>query len=240
MAVDITCVAVVVPARDEACLLAGCLDAVAQAAAHAPVPVTVVVALDRCRDATPDVVAARPEVLAVRCEAGVVGRARAVGVGLALDRLRAHPPDRTWLASTDADSRVPEDWLTHQLALADDGVDLVLGTVDLQGDSPGAGAARWRREYTRLVGPTSHGHVHGANLGVRASTYLAAGGFPPVATDEDVLLTRAVTRLPGSVVVPTVAVPVATSDRRLGRAPAGVAADLRHLDVEASGWESTA
>lgn len=240
MPTDISRVAVVVPARDEERLLAGCLDAVTQAASRVPVPVTVVVVLDRCRDATAAVVAARREVVSARCEAGVVGRARAAGVSIALDRLRAHPRDRTWLACTDADSRVPEDWLTHQLALADGGVDLVLGTVDLQGDSPGAGAVRWRREYSRLVGPTTHGHVHGANLGVRASTYLAAGGFAPVSADEDVLLTRAVTLLPGAVVVPTVAVPVATSDRRLGRAPAGVAADLRHLDVEAAGWESTA
>jgi glycosyltransferase involved in cell wall biosynthesis len=240
MATSIARVAVVVPARDEERPLAGSLDAIARAAARVRVPVTVVVALDRCRDATADVVATRPEVVAVRCEAGAVGRARGAGVGRALDRLRAHPRERTWLACTDADSRVPEDWLSHQLALADDGVDLVLGTVDLHGDSPGAGAVRWRREYSRLVGPTTHGHVHGANLGVRASTYLAAGGFAPVCAHEDLLLTRAVTRLPDAVVVPTVAVPVATSDRRLGRAPVGVAADLRHLDVQVAGWESTA
>ncbi|MGN6612363.1 MAG: glycosyltransferase [Angustibacter sp.] len=239
VAAPVTAVAVVVPARDEEELLPGCLDAIAIAAQRVLVPVTVVVVLDRCGDRTADVVAARPEVLAVECDAGVVGTARAAGVDAALDRLRAHDPDRIWIACTDADSRVPADWLEHQLQLADDGVDLVLGTVDLVGEElPPATAARWWRDYSRLVDEASHAHVHGANVGVRAGVYLEAGGFAPVSAHEDVLLTRAVARLPGATVVPSVAVPVATSDRLRGRAPEGVSADLRRL--AGPGLESTA
>ncbi len=237
----VTGVAVVVPARDEERLLPGCLDSVAAAAARVPVPVTVVVALDRCEDATAEVVAARPGVLAVRCRAGLVGAARAVGVAAALGRLGVQPSG-TWLACTDADSRVPRDWLTHQLRLADDGVDLVLGTVELDGGQVAStSVARWHREYSRLVSEQgTHGHVHGANLGVRASTYLAAGGFAAVAAHEDALLARAVSRLAGASVVPTVAIPVATSDRLLGRAPDGVAADLRLIDAGSDALGSTA
>ncbi|MGN6300381.1 MAG: glycosyltransferase [Angustibacter sp.] len=236
----IAAVAVVVPARDEEELLPGCLDAITVAAQRIEVvPVSVVVTLDRCRDRTADVVAARPGVTAVECDAGVVGTARAAGVGAALQRLSAHPLDRVWIACTDADSRVPADWLAHQLQLADDGVDLVLGTVDLVGDElPPATAARWWRDYTRLVDEASHAHVHGANVGVRASAYAAVGGFAPVSAHEDVLLTRAVARLPWATVVPSVAVPVATSDRLRGRAPEGVSADLRRL--AGPGLESTA
>jgi glycosyltransferase involved in cell wall biosynthesis len=231
-------VAVVVPARDEQRLLPGCLDALDTACAQVQVPVDVVVVLDRCRDATAAVVAARPDVVAVRCSAGRVGAARAAGVAAALDGLATAEHQRTWVASTDADSRVPPDWLAHQLRLADDGVDLVLGTVDLHGSADGDGtatgaAARWRREYGRLVGARSHGHVHGANLGIRASTYVAAGGFAGIAAHEDALLARDVARLPGVSVVPTVAIPVMTSDRLLGRAPLGVAADLRRLSSTA-------
>ena len=223
-------VAVVIPARDEEQLLPACLDAVTVAAQRVSVPVTVVVVLDRCRDDTASVVAARPEVVAVDCDAGVVGTARATGVRAALGRLRSVALQRVWLAGTDADSQVPPDWLVHQLQLADDGVDLVLGTVELSGGaSPDAVVGRWGREYARLVGPAGHGHVHGANVGVRASAYVAAGGYAPVSAHEDVLLTRAVARLPGAAVVPSVAVPVATSDRLDGRAPRGVAADLRRL-----------
>jgi glycosyltransferase involved in cell wall biosynthesis len=235
----IAAVAVVVPARDEELLLPGCLDAISVAAQRVQVPVTVVVALDRCTDGTADVVAARPGVIAAEADAGVVGTARAAGVGTALSHLAEHPVDDVWIACTDADSRVPADWLEHQLQLADDGVDLVLGTVDLLGDElpPGA-AARWWRDYGRLVEDASHSHVHGANVGVRASTYVAAGGFAPVSAHEDVLLARAIAQLPGATVVPSVAVPVATSDRLRGRAPEGVSADLRRL--AGPGLESTA
>lgn len=235
----VTAVAVVVPARDEEELLPGCLDAITIAAQRVRVPVTTVVCLDRCTDRTAEVVAERPEVIGVECAAGVVGTARALGVRTALGHLAGHDHADVWVACTDADSRVPADWLEHQLQLADGGVDLVLGTVDLVGDDlPPATASRWWHDYSRLVDEASHSHVHGANVGVRASAYLAVGGFAPVSAHEDVLLTRAVARLPGATVVPSVAVPVATSDRLRGRAPEGVSADLRRLTGR--GLESTA
>ncbi len=235
-------VAVVVPARDEQHLLPGCLDALAAAAERVAVPVTVVVALDHCTDGTADVVRARQGVVAVGADAGTVGGARRLGATAALELAGAGAaPERVWLASTDADSRVPASWLVHHLALADDGVDLVLGTVDLATDDDDPVVDAWRREYRRHVSPSgAHSHVHGANLGVRASSYCAAGGFAPVAAHEDLALARSVARLPGTVVVATVAEPVVTSSRLLARAPLGVAADLRAIAAAQGRLDSTA
>ncbi len=223
-------VAVVVPARNERQLLAGCLAAVAAAVERVTVPVTVLVVLDRCTDGTAEMLAARPGVRSVESLAGRVGAARATGAARAIADTGA-PPSRTWLACTDADSQVPPSWLAHHLDLADRGADLVLGTVDLpQADGDGDHVGGWRAAYRRLLGPGGgHPHVHGANLGVRGSTYLAAGGFLPVPAHEDRLLAQAVAELPGARVVTTTAHPVLTSARLGSRAPLGVGADLRAL-----------
>ncbi|GAB3599866.1 glycosyltransferase family 2 protein [Angustibacter peucedani] len=227
-------VLVVVPARDEQELLPGCLDALAVAVGALAVPATVVVALDRCTDATADVVAGRPGVVGLRTQVGSAGGARRHGVRHGLRRLAqadpAPPWSSVWLASTDADSQVPPSWLHDQVELADAGVDLLLGTVDLAPEHVDPVATAWRRDYADRLRPGGgHPHVHGANLGVRASRYLAAGGFPRVRSHEDVALSRSVARLPGAVVVTTSSGPVLTSARRHGRAPEGVGADLRRL-----------
>lgn len=164
----------------------------------------------------------------VRSDAGRAGAARAIGVRHGL-RALGGPPARVWLASTDADSRVPADWLTGHLALAGRGYDLVLGTVELTGGDP-ALARRWSEGYTTSEG---HPHVHAANLGLRAETYLAAGGFAPVAAHEDAALVARVTALGGARVVRSATAPVTTSARLDGRAPAGVSADLRALALTA-------
>jgi glycosyltransferase involved in cell wall biosynthesis len=223
-------VAVVVPARNERQLLAGCLAALAAAAERVPVPVAIFVVLDRCTDGTAEMLARRPGVRSVDSAAGGVGAARATGAAHALADTGA-PPNRTWLACTDADSQVPPSWLAHHLDLADRGADLVLGTVDLApAEDDGDHVGGWRAAYLRLLGPGGrHPHVHGANLGVRGSSYLAVGGFLPVPAHEDRLLAQAVTELPGAQVVTTTAHPVLTSARLVARAPLGVGADLRAL-----------
>ena len=131
-----------------------------------------------------------------------------------------------WIACTDADSAVPADWLQTQLLHARSGVELLLGTVRPDPQELAAGVlAAWRLRHLIADG---HPHVHGANLGVRADTYLAAGGFPDVASHEDVLLSRAV-RAAGGRVLSTGASPVLTSGRSNGRAPEGMAHYLREL-----------
>ena len=96
-------IAVVIPAHDEEELLPGCLDSVAEAARWAGVPVSVIVSLDSCTDASARVVAGKASVRSVRCAVRNVGAARAIGVRAAL----GSGTRGLWLATTDADSVVP-------------------------------------------------------------------------------------------------------------------------------------
>jgi hypothetical protein len=104
----------------------------------------------------------------------------------------------------------------------------VLGTVRLDpGATPAPLVGAFRRRYG--VGGASHDHVHGANLGLRASAYDAAGGWArdhPSGEDHD-LVRRCIAQ--GARVHRTTAIPVATSSRTVGRARHGFAADLASL-----------
>ncbi|MCO7222482.1 glycosyltransferase family 2 protein [Klenkia sp. PcliD-1-E] len=228
---------VVVPARDEAALLPGCLTALRHAATHpelAGVPVLLVVATDRCTDATAELARSGGAVV-VDSPGDTVGDARHAGAlrVLAEAAHRGVPPERVWLACTDADSRVPADWLALQRTAAESGVDAVLGlvrVVDWTGHPPHAAAA-FARDYDawRAGGPGAlHPHVHGANLGVRGDAYLAVGGFPPLAVSEDAALAGALA-LAGRLLLRTPGSPVTTSARRSPRAPGGFGVDLDRL-----------
>jgi len=221
-------VVVVVPARDEELLVGRCLDALqaARQAARAALPgltVDLVLVLDRCTDGTREVAQRYPAVRLVDLHDGGVGAARAAGIRDALSRATA-PAARTWLACTDADSAVPESWLLDHVRLADAGADVVVGTVrpDPQDLSPTQLAA-WRA--TRVPG-APNGHVHGANLGVRAEAYLRVGGFADLPEHEDVDLVAALSAA-GARVVATDASDVLTSGRALGRTAGGYAGYLR-------------
>jgi glycosyltransferase involved in cell wall biosynthesis len=222
-------VGVVVPARNEEALLPDCLDAlggaIEEVVSEGAVDVMVVVVLDRCTDRSAEIVAARPWATPVVVDAGNVGLARSVGCAQVLHRHGADRLDRLWLASTDADSRVPAGWLTTQLAFARRGAEVVLGTVDVDdwGDHPTQVARRWRSAYAAVDG---HPHVHGANVGCRADAYVAAGGFLALSSDEDVALVSA---LAGRCTVRTGEIPVLTSARRESRAEQGFAAHLAQL-----------
>lgn len=214
-------VAVVVPAHDERALLPGCLAALAVAAHHPAldgIPVRLVPVLDACTDGS-----TAPG--AVRITARNVGIARATGCAVAL---RDCPPEQLWLATTDADSRVPADWLAVQLRLHRAGADAVAGTVQVA-DWSGQ-PARVRRRFASTYGQPGedHRHVHGANLGLSATAYLAAGGVPALPVGEDQALADAL-RATGHRVVATGRIPVRTSARRTGRATGGFADHLRAL-----------
>jgi glycosyltransferase involved in cell wall biosynthesis len=212
---------VVVPAHNEEILLPGCLAALRVTAAAVELPVHLLVVLDSCTDSTAEA-AGQVSVLAV--SARNVGAARRAGIA---HLLRAIGAEGTWLACTDADSRVPPSWLSDQLSHACGGVDAVAGmvsVVDWTGHLAST-AERFRHLHQRIVG---HSHVHGANIGVSAQAYLAAGGFPSQAAHEDVALIAALTR-GGHHVMHTADPPVITSARRHSRAPAGFARFLIQL-----------
>ena len=226
-------VGVIVPAHNEENLLPSCLASLRRAArAVRGAPVHLVVVADACRDQTPQV-ARHCGAAVVTIGARSVGTARAAGVREVLRQARHLDPADIWLATTDADTLVPAHWLRQQLRYANRGWDAVAGTIrvtDWSGHRP-AVRSLFSERYGSGDGP--HPHVHGANLGFRASAYLQAGGFPDKPTAEDHALVASLT-MAGSRVLRTSAVTVVTSARRAARAPHGFSGYLRELEGEAS------
>ena len=229
-------VLVVIPAHDEEALLPACLDSVQRAAAaarrlHPHLVVEVVVVADRCTDTTADIAADRVGTHLVQVSAGAVGAARRAGVAHGIEVLGPAIPSRVWVASTDADSVVPEHWLLAHLMFARFGFAMVVGSVRPVADDldPGLLLA-WQARHVLSEG---HPHVHGANLGVALDVYLGVGGFPPSAEHEDVLLVAAVKRA-GFRWCATAAATVSTSGRRVSRTPGGFAGYLSALADTAS------
>lgn len=218
----ITAVGVVVPAHDEAQHIGACLRSVL-AALPPGLDAAVCAVLDRCTDGTAEHVPDGVDV--IRNDRAVpVGVLRDRGLRRALSRLAAHPRERVWLLSTDADTVVGPDWVRDHLRHAHTGADAVAGLADL--DDPATLSPAARRAYGRLLRDghhvDGHAHVYGANLGIRADAYLAVGGFPAPQHGEDHALAvrlraagfRLVTALDGR---------VRTSARTRGRASGGLA-----------------
>jgi glycosyltransferase involved in cell wall biosynthesis len=227
-------VGVVVPAHNEADQLPSCLDALAVAARRVAVPVDVVVVLDACTDDSRAAAGATPT---IEIAARNVGIARRAGFTALRSRRPAHVPDEhVWLATTDADSRVPADWLIRMIAYADAGWHVVAGTVCVEDWSEhwGDDSERLRRAWALTYQPgDQHPHVHGANLGFRADCYAAVGGIPAVALSEDASLLTAF-EAAGYSVRRAGDLPVVTSARRDARAAGGFGTFLDELDVQAS------
>jgi hypothetical protein len=224
---------VIIPACNEQERIDRCLDAVLRSADHPMlegVTVRIVAVLDSCSDGTAGgVERARRrlpktrdiDLVALEVAHTNVGMARADGCAAALGMLTGVDIGDVWLATTDADSVVPANWLVHQVQLHRAGVHGWAGTVEV-GDwtehTPEV-VRRHSRLYQRddLAGGL-HRHAHGANLGVSAYAYRHCGGFSDAACGEDRALLQALQRA-GLPAMATAAMPVLTSARRDPRAP---------------------
>lgn len=214
-------VAVLIPACDEEARIDECLRAVIAARARCPTDVSITVVADKCTDDTALIARGFPGVDVLEIDAGNVGIARRAAADHALGGLGI-PAASVLLANTDADSIVPKGWLVSQIRHLDGGYDVVIGTVRPDPrEYPAERQAEWER--THIKGQPN-GHVHGANLGVRASAYLDVGGYRPLPEHEDVDL---VGRLKGFRQVASDEAEVITSARLDGRAPGGYAGYLR-------------
>jgi len=161
-----------------------------------------------------------------------VGHVRDTGARVGLALLRAAPAEATWILCTDADTVVPQDWVTSCLseaAAAD--AHCVVGLAHLDA---WRGSAESEASYAALIEAKicagTHEHVYGANLAIRSDAYLAVGGFPARGHGEDRRLVDALQRS-GYSVLRTLSVTVTTSGRTVGRASNGLADLLRELDA---------
>lgn len=206
-------IGILIPAHNEEALLEDCLRAALRAAQHESLggeKVEVLVVLDSCTDRSSAIAGSYP-VHCLEIEARNVGQARAAGARFLLER------GVRWISCSDADSRVAHDWLVAQLALD---VDAVCGTVTVETWDESfdeSAQIRYHQHYQQRDG---HRHIHGANLGISAEAYRRAGGFEPLACDEDVQLVRQLERC-GATIAWSQRPQVLTSARLNSRARGG-------------------
>ena len=235
---------VVVPVHDEEELALVALDSIERAIAGVSdhfVTTGIAIVLDACSDRSRDLVAewrhrslhrnAKRFVEIVTTNVANVGHARKLGCAALLRTWAGIPPAAIWLASTDADSEVPRDWISGQLRVRREGGQVWVGRVsvhDWSGRSAETAEA-WHRQYELECRP-----IHGANFGIDAGTYLDAGGFAEMSTGEDRdLVERTVAR--GAVIRHDPQLRVVTSSRRRARAPGGFAHALSSIEAAVVG-----
>jgi hypothetical protein len=240
------CVAVALPAKDEAAYLPDCLAALDEAAARFDGHVSVMVVANNCRDATLDVLGrshlrhAELRWVAVSLLPGHrhAGWARRLAFDAAAALL---DEPHHLLLSTDADTLVSPDWIVSAARHLARGADAVAGRALTRRDDRAAlgPAAMLRlnllgRYYTALdwlradQAPSAadpwprHYYEGGASIALTLGTYRLIGGAPTPALAEDRALFAAV-RAAGGTVRHPIDVRVFTSSRLDGRAPGGMA-----------------
>jgi len=247
---------VAIPVRNEAERIAACLESLAAQQGIGESGIGVLLFLNNCTDGTAHVVAAlRPSLripvrVVERTFVGAhAGWARREAMEAAADWLDEGEPFDGLLLTTDADSRVPADWIVRNLQAIAKGVDAVAGRIALDADDaarlPAALHVRGGLEggyEARLIALEAvidpiphdpwprHWTTSGATLAVRLATYRQVGGMPPLAVGEDkafvssLLSSDARVRHDPDILV-------TTSGRLDGRAPGG-AADTMKLRCE--------
>ena len=221
-------IGIVVPAQNEEASIEQCVESIRRSCAGAGLrDYWIVIVADSCTDET--LLRARRAVAgvgqALECHSRNVGSARRLGVDAVLAHFSHKDLSQIWLANTDADTLVPLDWITGQLRLADSGITAVAGIVQLdEGGSPEAHELYRTTYLTRPDG--THGHVHGANLALRADAYVDAGGWADRALAEDHCLWDRLKRRGWRLASPVSSV-VVTSARLIGRATGGFADTLK-------------
>lgn len=230
----IAAVGITVPARDERHRIGACLRSVTRALQRIAVPGVVCVVPDRCSDDTEELVRTEFPDVRVACNDLPLrlGEVRALGMRAVLGELDGVDPESVWLLNTDADSVVGPDWVARHIAQAEAGVDAVAGLVRLIGTSHlrRGTVRRYREQVAAGVRPLDHDHIYGANLGLRASAYLAVGGYAPLDSGEDRDLWHRLAAAGHRMAQPADLV-VRTSARLDGRAVGGLAGLLGDLDA---------
>ncbi len=249
---------VAIPTKDEAERLPGCLNALAgqrdlRERPLAPGAFGVVVFANNCSDDSADVARSMGERLPFPtrvCEASLLppfahaGGARRAAMDLADVWLSERSERGGVIFTTDADSRVPADWVATNLAAIDAGADAVLGRIALDGEGERLPAALHTRgaledayevlltEIAALLDPLDynpwphHATISGATIAVTREVYRRVGGMPSVPLGEDKAFIARLRRNDAKIRF-CPGIEVTTSGRIYGRAPGGVADTLR-------------
>lgn len=226
-------VAIGVPAHNEAPTIGAALESILRSA-RGLLPTVVVVAADSCDDDSLLIARDRlrrlpPNVRGrvVELDAHSAGEARQAACEEADRLLRRDVPcaSSRWLATTDADTTVPPDWISTHRRWSRQGIDAVAGLVRVDTESPLVLPVRRMIDRELAGAEIGHSHVYGANLGVTAEWWATVGGFPPVSSHEDVLFVERL-RAAGARVAAVTDSVVVTSGRLDPRAPDGFGATL--------------
>lgn len=238
---------VAVPAKDEAERIGACVQALAlQAEAR---PAAIVLVINNTVDATAAIVrsliALPVPIHAIEHqfapEEASAGAARRMPTEFAADLLG----EAGVLLSTDADGRVPPDWVAANLHHGRHGAEAVAGRAVLDrtegalilpalhaDDALERGYARLLNEIAARVDPRPwdpwprHSEHSGASIAVTLAAYRRAGGMPAAAIAEDRRFYAALERVDARIRhAPEIAVVV--SGRTVGRAEGGMADTIR-------------
>ncbi|HMO29327.1 glycosyltransferase [Enterovirga sp.] len=241
-----------IPVRDEAERIGACLEALGAQAGIAPGSSAVVLLVNNSSDGTIEVVRELAPRLAVPLRMvernspdANAGWARRGAMDAAADWLEEVGATDGVILTTDADSRVPPNWIALNLAAIAAGADGVAGQIALDEADEARLPASLRERglleetYERLLTELSaridperhdpwptHWSQSGASLAVTLAAYRRVDGMPAIALGDD----RAfVSRLKAAdlIVRHTPEIVVATSGRLEGRAKGGVADTMR-------------
>jgi hypothetical protein len=247
---------VAVPVRNEAERIVDCLKALDLQQGLEGNGFGVVLFLNNCTDGTGHVVAAcrscfglQLRVLERQFDEANAGWARREAMEAAASWLEENDAAAGVILTTDADSRVPPDWISKNLAAIAAGADAVAGRIALDEEDasllPASLHARGRLEgayeallceLEAMIDPLLHDPwprhwtTSGATLAVRLRAYRRAGGMPPLALGEDRAFVSSLLSS-DALVRHDPAITVTTSGRLQGRA-AGGAADTMRLRCE--------
>ena len=240
---------VVLPVHNEEELLPAALSALDRALSHVSglsVAFGITIVLDACTDTSHDLASAWQQdpdspwsgaIDIIEADVGNVGQARQIGFEALLSRWSDVDPGDIWLATSDADSEVPRNWISSQLAMRSEGGQVWAGAVavtDWSGRREGT-AEMWEASYEAEFIP-----IHGANFGIDTRRSIErAGGFAGLQTGEDRDLFERTLAL-GAVIGHDPRVRVVTSSRRVARAPRGFAHALSSFESVVASTEAAA
>jgi GT2 family glycosyltransferase len=247
-----TCPAVVaIPATNEADRIGVCLTALSDQQHR---PDAVILLLNNCTDGTEATARAlaprlgfEPDLACLDLTPAQANAGCARRLAMQLAAKRAGPGGV--LLTTDADTVVPPDWVTRNLAALDAGADVVCGRVEVDPAEAALIPAHLHADDAlecRLIAllddiawlldsephdpPPRHTEASGASLAVTAAAFQRVGGIPAIPSTEDRTFVTALWRMDARIRHDP-AIRVSVSGRTVGRAPGGMADAIRRRMV---------